>query len=351
MKKLLFFIIIAAIIFGGLKLFKTRAADKAAQSTPQERHYAVKTLQAKQATLEQHRSFLAEVEPLKGVAISSKFTGIITHLHVSENSTVKKGDLLVNIDDAELQSSLKATLALKKAQLSDMKYAKTVLDRNEKLYKAGGLSREKYDASLVMYQSKTAILESSVQKIKQIRSQLRYLNIRAPFSGQISSLLLHEGDIALPGKAILKLHSGKQKLIFKYMPTSKKIQVNQDVLIDEKKIAHISKLYDYAQNGLYVAEARFDKELQLANHSLVSIEILTDKKSGCAVPLSSLLHHNNTSSVLEYKNGEFKSLHVNILLQDHKEAIISPCPRFEVASAPEAKLALLATRGKVKVSY
>jgi RND family efflux transporter MFP subunit len=350
MKKLLFFVIMAAIVFGGIKLFKTRSAQKTAQGIPQERYYAVKTIKPTDSTLEQHRSFLAEVEPLKGVAISTKLTGIITHLHVSENSIVKKGDLLLNIDDSELQSSIKALQEQKNAQISDVKYTKTLLDRNEKLYKAGGLSREKYDASLVMYQNKTAFLESTVQKIKQINSQLTYLNIKAPFSGTISTLLLHEGDIALPGKPILKLHTDKQKMIFKYIPTSKKIKLNQDVLIDEKKVGHISKLYDYSQNGLYVAEALFDTELNIPNHSLISIEILTDKKSGCSIPLNSLLNQNGINSVMVYKNSEFTALHVNILLQDHKEAIISPCPRSEVASASEAKLALLATLGKVKVS-
>jgi RND family efflux transporter MFP subunit len=350
MKKIIFFIIVAAVIFGGVKLFKTRTAAKAAQDTPIERHYAVKTVKAKHTTLEQHRSFLAEVESVKGVNISTKFTGIIKKIHVSENSIVKKGDLLINIDDSELQSMLKATKEQKKAQLSDLKYTKTLLDRNEKLYKAGGLSREKYDASLVLYQNKTAVLEATVEKIKQIKIQLSYLNIRAPFSGTVSSLLLHEGDIALPAKAILKLHTNKQKMTFKYMPTSKKIELNQDVLIDEKKIGHISKLYDYSENGLYLAEAVFDTPLNIANHSLISIEILTNKESGCSVALNTILHKDNNTFVMLYKDGEFTSLAIKIVLQDHKEAIITPCPEFEVASASEAKLALLATYGKVKVS-
>ncbi len=350
MKKLLFFVIMAAIVFGGVKLFKTRSAQKTAQSTPEERYYAVKTIKPTQNTLEQHRSFLAEIEPVKGIAISTKLTGIITHLHVSENSKIKKGELLLNIDDAELQSNLKALQGQKKAQISDLKYTKTLLDRNEKLYKAGGLSREKYDASLVMYQSKTAILETTVQKMKQIKIQLSYLNIKAPFSGTVSTLLLHEGDIALPGKPILKLHSNKQKMIFKYVPTSKEIALEQDVLIDEKKVGHISKLYDYSINGLYLAEALFDSKLNIPNHSLISIEVLTDKQSGCSVPLNSLLHQDNSTSVMVYKNKEFTALNVNVLLENHKEAIITPCPDSEVASASESKLDILASLGKVKVS-
>ncbi len=350
MKKILFFIIIVAVIFGGVKLFKTRAEQKVAQSTAQERYYAVDIVQAKKSTLEQHRSFLAEVDALKEVSVSTKISGTITHLHVSENSIVKKGDLLLDIDDAELRSSLKAAKEQKKAQLSDMKYTKSVLERNEKLYKAGGLSREKYEASLVMYQNKTALLETSVQKIKQIEAQLKYFHIKAPFSGVVSSILLHEGDMALPAKPILKLHSDEQKMVFKYIPNEKALQVNQAVLINEQKVAHITKLYDYVQNGLSLAEARFDTPLKLANHSLVNIEVVIKSQNGCSVPLSSILHQDDSTSVMEYKDGAFSPLHVSIVLQDHKEAIITPCPEYKVASASEAKLAILAALGKVKVS-
>ncbi|MEA3521622.1 MAG: efflux RND transporter periplasmic adaptor subunit [Campylobacterota bacterium] len=351
MKKILLFIIIAGIIFGALKLFKTRSAQKAAQSTPIERHYAVKTLKAKQSTLEEHRPFLAELKPLQGINLSTKLTGIITRLHVSENSVVKKGDILVNIDDAELQSNLRALASQKKAQLADLKYTQSVLDRNEKLYKAGGLSREKYEASVVLYQNKTAQLDTSVQKIKQLRIQQNYLNIKAPFSGTVSTLLLDEGDIALPGKPILKLHSDKQKMTFSYMPTSKVIRVGQAVLLQERRIGEISKLYDHSENALLVAEVQLDAPLGRANHSLISIEVLTNEKEGCSVPLSTLLHQDDKHLVMLYENGEFHPYHVNILLQDHHQAIISPCPTAQVASASEAKLSLLPSLGKVKVSH
>jgi len=349
-KKILLFLVIAAIIFGAVKLFKTRQEAKRSQSVPIERSYAIKLVDAENKILQERRSFLAEIEPVQGVQIASKLSGIITKLHVSENSVVKKGDLLIQIDDGELRSGLRAAASQKKAQLADLDYARSLLDRNEKLYKAGGLSREKYDASVVTYQNKTAALETAVQKIKQINIQLSYLNIKAPFDGTVSTLLLHEGDLASPGKGILKLHSDAQQMTFRYMPTSKSIHVGQSVFYQNEKVGAVFKLYDHSENGLLVAEVRPETVLNIANHSLVNIEVVTSEKSGCAVPLSALLHQNDTVSVMLYQDEYFTPLEVDIIVQDHEEALITPCPLSPVASASEAKLSLLPSLAKVKVS-
>ena len=350
MKKILLLIVIAAIVFGAVKLFKTRQESRQNQTTPIERHYAIKTVNAETKSLQERRSFLAEIKPVQGVNVASKLSGLITRLRVSENSVVKKGDLLIQIDDGELQSNLSAAEAQKKAQLADLDYARSLLDRNEKLYKAGGLSREKYDASVVLYQNKTAALETTAQKIKQIKIQLDYLNIKAPFDGMVSALLLHAGDLALPGKAILKLHSEAQQMIFSYMPTSKSIRVGQSVFYQKRRVGAVSKLYDHSENGLLVAEVSLDAPMNAANHSLLNIEVVTNEKSGCAVPLSTLLHQNSAVSVMLYQEEHFMPLAVNITVQDHHEALVTPCPSSPVATASEAKLSLLPSLGKVKVS-
>ncbi len=350
MKKILLFMVIAAIVFGALKLFKTRQESKQNQTIPIERHYAIETLEVKEKSLQERRAFLAEIKPVQGVSVASKLSGIITGIRVSENSIVKKGDLLIQIDDGELQSNLSALASQKKAQLADLDYARSLLDRNEKLYKAGGLSREKYDASVVTYQNKTAALETTAQKIKQIKIQLDYLNIKAPFDGTVSALLLHAGDLVLPGKSILKLHSNAQQINFSYMPTSKSISVGKSVLYQNRKIGTVSKLYDHSENGLLVAEISLDVPMSVANHSLLNIEVVTNEKRGCAVPLSALLHQNSAVSVMLYQDEHFTPLAVNIILQDHQEALVTPCPSFPVATASEAKLSLLPSLGKVKVS-
>ena len=350
MKKIILLIVIAAIIFGAVTLFKTRQEEQRSQSVPIERSYAIKLVDAENKSLQERRVFLAEIEPVQGVQIASKLSGIIIKLYVSENSVVKKGDLLIQIDDGELQSNLSAVESQKKAQLTDLDYARSLLDRNEKLYKVGGLSREKYDASVVLYQNKTAALETTAQKIKQIKIQLEYLNIKAPFSGTVSSVLLHAGDLALPGKAILKLHSQEQQIVFNYMPTAKPITVGQAVLYQNSKVGAIFKRYDHSENGLLLAEVQLDSVLNIANHSLVNIEVVTNEKSGCAVPLSTLLHQNSALSVMLYQDEHFLPLAVNITLQDHQEALITPCPSSPIASASEAKLSLLPSLGKVKVS-
>jgi RND family efflux transporter MFP subunit len=349
MKKIILFIIIIGIVFGAVKLYKTRLATKEAQDVPTKRYYSISTVQAENKNLRETRSFLAEAQAIRSVDISTKLTGLITKVYVSENSKVKKDELLIKIDDTELKSNFKALLSQKAAQMADVKYTKTILDRNKKLYDIGGLSREKYEASLVLYKNKVAIFRGTVEKIKQVKNQLTYLNIKAPFSGVVSKVILHEGDMALASKPILKLNSYKQKMIFTFANKSNDIKVSQDILVNNEKVGTINKIYDYTKNGLFVSEVKLHKDLDMPNNSLVNIEVVVDEKRGCSVPQSTLLHKNKELFVMIYKDDEFSPLSVNIELENEKEVIISPCPNYPVATASEAKLSLLPSLGKVKV--
>jgi len=349
MKKIIFLLITVAIVVGAIRLYKIRATQKDSQPLPTKRYYSVDMISTEQKTLQQSRDFLAQVEAFKSANISTKFSGIIKKIYVSENSKVKKGDLLVSIDDVELKSSIKSLKIQQQAQQSDLSYAKSVLKRNKKLYDAGGLSYEKYEASLVVYKNKNSLLNNTLEKIKQIQNQLSYLNIKAPFDGRVSKVILDEGSLALASKPILIINTIKQKLTFKYAPSSD-IKPFDKILFDSKEVGNVSKIYDYTQNALLVAEVELNQNIGIANNAFINISVITSHASGCSIKQSTLLHKGDKTFVMVYDKGCFSELEVDVGLQNNDEAIISPCPLKPVASANESKLAILASLGKVEVS-
>jgi len=348
MKKIIFLVIAVAVVVGALRLYKVRVAQKEAQVLPTKRYYSVDLVDAQQKTLRKSREFLAQVDALKSADISTKLSGVIKKIYVSENSKVKKGDLLLSIDDVELKSTLESLKIQQNAQQSDLSYTKSIADRNKKLYKAGGLSHEKYEASLVAYKNKESIFNNTVQKIKQIKNQLSYLNIKAPFDGVVSKIILDEGSLAMASKPILALKTTKQKLIFKYAPSSD-IKVLDKVLIDSKVVGEVAKIYDYTQNALLVAEVKLTQDIHMPNNAFIDVELITSEIEGCVVKQSTLLHKGDKTFVMSYNKDHFTQLEVDVKLESKDEAIVSPCPTYPVASANESKLAILASLGKVKV--
>jgi len=117
-----------------------------------------------------------------------------------------------------------------------------------------------------------------------------------------------------------------------------------------KTYEEVTRKYDDAKNALLVAEAKLHKALPFANKAFVNIEVVTAELKGCSVPLNALFHRKDGTFIMLYKENKFQAMRVEVLIQNSKDAIIKECPTDAVATASEAKLALLPSLGEVVVT-
>jgi len=350
MKKIILIIAAIAVVVGAGIFLKKQKEAVAHLAKPKLFLHSVDVIHAKVDRVEERREFLAQLQATDSAYIASKFSANIKKIYVNENDMVKKGTLLIALDDSEIKSNLASLYEQKVALQADLNNAKTILNRNKKLYNIAAISKEAFDNSNVMYQNKLSALKSVNEKIKQTKSQLQYLNIKAPFNGRIGSKLANNGSLALPGKPILTLNSDDQKLIFTFVDGEKPVLQGQKVYIDNELIGEISKRYDDAKNGLLVAEVKPYKSLPYANKSYKTIEVVVDSKKGCSVPLNALLHKKDGIYVMAYKDGRFQAKKVFITLQNSKRAVVAECIKDEtIATGSEAKLSILPSYGKVNI--
>lgn len=349
MKKIIIILLTIVLLGSAVMLLKKRKAAVVNAPTPTPMTYEVQVVSAETNTLTQTRPFLAHLISRNTAMISSKLSGGITEFLVLENQFVKKGELLLRIDDAGTLAEMKSLQVTLGAQEKDVQYSRRLNERNKALFEAGGLAREKFEASEVVYATKQAGLEMTRQKIVGLEVQLRYLNIRAPFDGTVGTIMARSGDLATPGKPLLSLNSPEQKLTFSYVPGSVPVKVGQEVFVDGRKVGHITIRYSDAVNGLSVAEVGLDTPLEMPNDSYVNIDLLTFSGSGCRVPLAALLQRKEGVQLMSYAGGEFTAFSVSVIASNQDYALIEPCPEVSVAVASEAKLSQLPTSGKVRV--
>lgn len=350
MKNIVLIIVIAALIFGGVMLLEKRKQEVADVPTPEPAMIQVKVVSASTERLEQTRPFLAKLSSRVVAAMSSKLIGRIKEVLVKENQKIKEGDLLVQIDDRGIVSSIEAQKMTMKAQKKDAKYAKNLHERNHTLFKSGGLAQEEFEASGVAYTMKQADVEETKQKIIELEVQLSYLHIRAPFDGIIGTIVAHEGNLATPGESILTINSLDQKLTFSYVPGTKVIKIEQEVFLEGKQIGEIINLYSDADNGLSVAEVDLDNPLSLPNNAYITINVLTFAQSGCQIPLNGLILTNKGTQLMSYENEKFSPFAVTIIAGNKTHALIEPCPAVPIAVGAAAKLSSLPSRGQVLLS-
>lgn len=123
---------------------------------------------------------VGSLAPNETATIRPETNGLIRSIHFDEGQRVKKGDLLVKIDDSELRAQL--------AQ-SESRYdlAKLNLARAENLRQSQSNTQADYDRSRSEYSAAQADIEL-------IKVRLARTEVRAPFDGVVESRALSAGD-------------------------------------------------------------------------------------------------------------------------------------------------------------
>ncbi len=343
-------IVVALLMMKGKGLLEDRKSEVANEVLPVATSISVSVVNPTQGVLEHKATYLAHIASDKSINLSSKLTGYVEQIFVQESQKVKKGDVLVQIDQMELKSTIQALKATHTAHQDDLALAKSIYARNVKLFRVGGLAKEQLDISSAAVQNKQATLENTIQKIEQQTHQLSYLKIVAPFDAEVDAVLLHEGDLAASGKPILSLSSGVKKLIFSYPPENASIQKGLEVWAENEPIGSIKALYTTSSNGLAKAEVELNSTLDLPVGSSLTIHVLTKKSKGCIVPSDTVLHKKEGSFVMMYEKGKFTLVHVTIEMQEDQQMLVSPCPTSAIAKASEVKLSQLPAYDKVEIT-
>src|ERR1700759_1251643 len=92
-----------------------------------------------------------KIEPVDTVTVGTQVSGIISKLYVDFNSTVKKGELLAQLDKSLLQATVdqfKGNLLNAQSQLI---LAKNNFDRQNTLFKTDAISKSDYDSAVNAY--------------------------------------------------------------------------------------------------------------------------------------------------------------------------------------------------------
>lgn len=161
--------IMFGLVFGFSQLVKSMIQQGMASYVPQPT--AVTSVLVKEQDWQPIINTIGEAQAIQSTAISSQSGGIISEIAFKSGQEVKKGDLLFKLDTSQLEASLEEAQAnLKLAKITDERYKQLVAQR--------ATSKESADKANADYLSAKA-------QVDNIRSQIAFKVIRAPFDGRI----------------------------------------------------------------------------------------------------------------------------------------------------------------------
>ncbi len=367
--KFIIIILIAVMIVGAVFLMKKRKSEIASLPVPSSKIVTVNAVKPKIMTIEQTEELLASYYSVSSPVITSKLSGFIKKVYVNEGDTVHKNQLLVKIDDADIISSINAKKAsinalinsidsLKvnlKALKDDYIYSKDIFVRNEELYKADVLSKEKLDFSKTAMELKLAKLKSTEKNIeakynelKSLKAQLKatenlldYSNIKSPVDGTVGKIFMREGDLSAPSKPIMKIYGNDKRIEFSF-PSDMLDKIKKGNVVHVFDIdTVITEIMPSSSRSLAVAIADLKENLKLPDNSNVKVKVVVKKYKGTTIPVNAILEKENTNYVFEYNNNKFVPKRINIVAKNEKYAVISDNITSPVAIGSSDKLSSL----------
>lgn len=346
LKKIITFLIIAAVIVAAVILVKKRKQAISEAPTAKVMLTSVNAYKPSIQKVLESETFLATLQSINQPQISSKSSGYITKIYVQESQNVRKGDLLVEIDDEEIRSGIEGLKANLRVAKQDLAQSQKNLQRTKALFNIGGISKESYEMAALSVQSKKATLVNITENINAKENLLTYTKIHAPIDGTIGTIFIKEGSLAAVGKPIMEIVGDQKRLIFSYTP-NRVISVGQDVLVNGE-IEKISTIYDVSNGALMRAEIALTQPLNLPNGASVEIQVVLKRDEGLAIPVNALLHEDAVY-VMVYKDGHFSKQKVDIVAVNDTFAITSPQIKDPVAIGSESKLSKLPVLQNIKV--
>lgn len=134
------------------------------------------------------------IEPVTSIDVGTQVSGIVSKLYVDYNSTVKKGQVIAELDKTNLTSELNTAKSNLASAQSDLNYQKANFDRYNTLYKKGLVSANDYENALLTYHKAKDAVASSRENVRKAQTNLGYATITSPIDGVILSKEVEEGQ-------------------------------------------------------------------------------------------------------------------------------------------------------------
>ena len=115
------------------------------------------------------------------VEIRPETDGMVAEIIFNEGQPVKKGDLLVRLDEREAQAAMAEAEA-------NFKLTQSTFERSKQLFNDKLISQQEFDQAAANYQSSQASVEV-------LRQQLRQMRVYAPFEGIVGARQISPGQV------------------------------------------------------------------------------------------------------------------------------------------------------------
>jgi len=134
------------------------------------------------------------LSPVVQSTVRSKVPGEVRRVLVREGEKVAQGQLLVEIDTADLQARLDAQVASLEEAKARLSIAAKNRDNGAQLHKQGFISQNAFDTTQSAYEAAAASAKSAEAQVRLARNATQDAVVRAPIAGVVAKKMVNAGE-------------------------------------------------------------------------------------------------------------------------------------------------------------
>ena len=268
-------------------------ADAKSEENKSEKKQAVRIVYLQEEEVSREIDYSANLIPFEEVYLAPATPGRIIKVYPEIGDRVAKGQILVQMDPTQLNTSM--------LQLANLEKDK---QRFDTLIQYGGVSKQQYDQINTQYD----VTKANVDLLST------NVNLSSPFSGVITAKYFENGElftgapntqVGKPAIVVVQQINPIKAVISvseKYFPIIKKgmlVDVKSDIYSDKEFQGKISLIHP----TINAQTKTFDVEIEIANNEEIlrpgmfaSVNIEFAKESAMVVPVSAVLMQRGTNN-------------------------------------------------------
>ncbi len=274
------------------------------------------------------------IQPVNSAKIAARMAGSIDALKVKEGDRVKKGDILFQTDQVNLQNqvliaeqNLKVAKENKTIAEADLKIARTNLEkarldyeRDETLFKRNVITQKDFESATVTWKNAQATTEKTETAlsyrdvlIKQSQTSLDIARknladsiIRAPYDGVITAKYHETGEFVSNGMAVLALEDQTHLEASLYLssiyypllsPETTVVLSLRGQELCRAKLSYISPSIDSTTRTFEIKAALLSQP-NLISGTLCDVTVILAERDGVGLPSDAVLSRAGGQSVV-----------------------------------------------------
>lgn len=324
---------LAAVVgIAGCSKGNGKEADKAAPALTISPEDVVKL---SNSSLTSGPSITGSVEAERRADLRAEVSAVVIAVLKENGDAVKRGDLLVRLDQTAIRDTLTSAEASLAAANQAFEQGQRQYERMKKLRETGVVSAQQVEDTEVQRNTAQSDREAARTRVVTARQMLDRTEVRAPFDGIVSDRKVSAGDTAAVGKELMQVIDPSSMRFEGRVSADSigEVAAGQEVhfrvhgFTDQEfagKVTRVNPAANATTRQVEVLVAFDDKSQEPSVAGLYAEgHVETRNSAALTLPTASLVREGDNSYAWRVKNGELQKVKLNLGARDARTGAYS----------------------------